>query len=297
LDKSSAVTPQLRAKLLAQAGWNGYAQGQLAEPAALLEESLGLFRAGGSPSEVMRLLQRLGEVVQHLGDNARTQALYEEALALSDEAGDRQARAWILVSFGWLVRGTPDYTRARSLLEEALAIFRDIGNLYGTGVAYWVLGHVARADGDTARAADAYQNALALARAAGDKSLIASILHNQAFLTLHRGDSIGAEALLAESTALSREIKQWDQVAWNLAALGGVAAAQGHHARAARLLGAAEAWFDRSKRVLQATERAEHDGYIAAARAQLGEEAFAAAWAEGCGMALEQAYVYALSDE
>jgi tetratricopeptide (TPR) repeat protein len=235
--------------------------------------------------------------VQHLGDNARTQALYEEALALSDQAGEHQERAWILLSYGWLVRGTHNYARARSLVEEGLGILSDAGNLHGTGVAYWVLGHVARAAGDEERAADAYQEALVLARAAGDKGSIASILHNQAFLVLHRGDSAGAEALLAESLTLGHEIGQWDQIAWNLAALGGVAAAQGHAVRAARLLGAANAWFERIKRVLQAPERAEHDGYVAAARAQLGEEAFAAAWAEGYGMSLEQAHAYALGEE
>jgi tetratricopeptide (TPR) repeat protein len=297
LDKSAAVTPRLRAKLLQQAGWVGYAQGYLAEPVALLEESLALLRVEGSPSEVVKLLHRLGEVVQHLGDNARTQALYEEALALSDQVGEHQERAWILLSYGWLVRGTHNYAQARYLVEEGLGILRGIGNLYGTGVACWVLGHVARAAGDEERAADAYQEALALARTAGDKGLIASILHNQAFLMLHRGDSAGADALLAESTALGREVGNWDQIAWNLAALGGVATAQGHPARAARLLGAADAWFNQIKRVLQAPERVEHDGYVAVARAQLGEEAFAAAWAEGYGMSIEQAYAYALSED
>ena len=64
--------------------------------------------------------------------------------------------------------------------------------------------------------------------------------------------------------------------------------------RAARLLGAAEAWFTTVGHVIGQTERAEHDGYIAATRAQLGEETFAAAWAGGQALTLEQAIAEAL---
>jgi hypothetical protein len=87
------------------------------------------------------------------------------------------------------------------------------------------------------------------------------------------------------------------QIAWGLAGLGGVAAGQGLADRAARLLAAADAWFDQTHQLLDPPERVEHDGYIAAARAQLGDTAFAAAWADGYGMSIEQAYAYALGEE
>jgi hypothetical protein len=76
--------------------------------------------------------------------------------------------------------------------------------------------------------------------------------------------------------------------------MGGVAVAQGQPERAVRLLGAGEAYLARIKQSFGQPERGEHDGYIAAARAQLGEEAFAAAWAEGQAMTLEQAIDEAL---
>jgi hypothetical protein len=44
-------------------------------------------------------------------------------------------------------------------------------------------------------------------------------------------------------------------------------------------------------------DRARYEAAIAAARAQLDEEAFAAAWAEGRGMAVERAVAYALQGE
>jgi hypothetical protein len=43
-------------------------------------------------------------------------------------------------------------------------------------------------------------------------------------------------------------------------------------------------------------ERAVHDRSVAAVRTALGEEVFAAAWAEGQAMPLEQACAYALDE-
>ncbi len=43
-------------------------------------------------------------------------------------------------------------------------------------------------------------------------------------------------------------------------------------------------------------DQAEYDRYVAAARAQLDDHAWAAAWAEGQAMTLERAIAYALED-
>ena len=46
--------------------------------------------------------------------------------------------------------------------------------------------------------------------------------------------------------------------------------------------------------VLAPDDRAEYEHGVAAARAQLDEEAFASAWAEGRDMSMDQAIEYAL---
>jgi hypothetical protein len=65
-------------------------------------------------------------------------------------------------------------------------------------------------------------------------------------------------------------------------------------AAAAMLFGAAEAIRDALGTPLPPVDRADHDRCLAAVRAALGEEAFAAASAEGRAMELEQAVAYAL---
>jgi hypothetical protein len=72
---------------------------------------------------------------------------------------------------------------------------------------------------------------------------------------------------------------------------------QGRPERAARLLGASAALRDDMGAPLAPTSRADHDHAANAARAALGEDAFAAAWAVGHAMSLEEAITDALDSE
>jgi hypothetical protein len=76
-----------------------------------------------------------------------------------------------------------------------------------------------------------------------------------------------------------------------LGGLGGVAAATGLPAKAARLFGAAVA------QGLDPSDQSELNHYIALARGQLDAASFDTAWAEGQAMTLEQAVGYALADD
>jgi hypothetical protein len=79
-------------------------------------------------------------------------------------------------------------------------------------------------------------------------------------------------------------------------ALAAVTVAQGDACRAARLWGAVDAfWGDSRSRFLPLLDE-HYARYQAAGRAQIGEEAWAHAWAGGQAMTLEQAVAYALEE-
>jgi hypothetical protein len=78
-----------------------------------------------------------------------------------------------------------------------------------------------------------------------------------------------------------------------LEALATIAGAQGQPQRAACVYGVAEALRDAIGAPLEPSERARYDQSVAAVRAALGGDAFAAAWAAGRAMPLEQALAYA----
>ncbi len=67
--------------------------------------------------------------------------------------------------------------------------------------------------------------------------------------------------------------------------------------RTARLLGQAEALAETLSLPIMPALRPWHSTVVAAAHAQLGEDMFDQAWAEGRAMTLEQAIAYALTDD
>jgi hypothetical protein len=76
--------------------------------------------------------------------------------------------------------------------------------------------------------------------------------------------------------------------------LAAVAVGQAQPERAAHLFGAAEGLRAAMGAPLPPADRTEHDRSVAAVRSALGEEAFAAAWAEGRALTLEAAITLAL---
>jgi hypothetical protein len=62
---------------------------------------------------------------------------------------------------------------------------------------------------------------------------------------------------------------------------------------AGRLLGATQTWHTNIQRIRSPRARQEREEYIAALRARMGEQAFAAAFSQGQAMTLEQATEYA----
>ena len=82
--------------------------------------------------------------------------------------------------------------------------------------------------------------------------------------------------------------------AQSLEDLGALAGRMQQPERAARLLGAAEAFCETLGAYPPVAIAAEYEHAVAAGRATLGEAAFAAAWAEGRSMSLDQAVDYAM---
>jgi hypothetical protein len=71
---------------------------------------------------------------------------------------------------------------------------------------------------------------------------------------------------------------------------------RGQPERAARLFGAAAALRDASGVELPASEREDHDRDLTDVRARLDSVAFAAAWAAGRAMTLDEALAYVMQD-
>jgi hypothetical protein len=138
------------------------------------------------------------------------------------------------------------------------------------------------------------EEGLALFRELGDEWGMAALMARLGITAIHQGDCGRATALLQESLARRWELGERRGVAECLEGLGRVAVITDEPESAARLFGAADALREAIGTPLPAADHAPHERSVGAVRARLGEDAFAAAWADGRATAPEQAVAYAL---
>ena len=111
-----------------------------------------------------------------------------------------------------------------------------------------------------------------------------------------RGEHVEVAALWKEALIVSSELEHSWSVLRALAGLAGAAGLAADHERAARLFGAVEALREAGGTREHRQWRAVYEPDVAAVRDALGEAAFAAAWAEGREMSMQQAITYALGE-
>ena len=213
------------------------------------------------------------------------------------ELGERRGIARCLTGLAWVAIDEGDFATGRALHVESLAIMRELGERRGIALAHAGLGHIANVEGDHRAARVHTEESLAIMRDLGDVRNIARSLVSLGWLAIDRQDHAGARGLLAESLAIARELGDAMVAADGLEIFAYLALAVGSMDRAARLQGAAEVLRETIGVPLSPSERAGYDVDVAAVRSAMGEPKFAAAWADGREMTVEQAVAYALEEQ
>ncbi|MGQ0570573.1 MAG: tetratricopeptide repeat protein, partial [Armatimonadota bacterium] len=264
-------------------------QGDLERATAMFSESLALWRQLGDKSGLATSLGHLGVVARQQGDYERARTLHEESLILRRQLGDKRNVAAALSSLGAVALYRGDLAQAGALFEESLALSRELGDKLSTAATVGALGFVVYRQGDDGRATGLLQESLALARELGDKLNSAAALCNLGFVAFRRSDYEQAAAFHRESLMLYRELGDTLGIIDCMIGRARVAAVQEQAELGARLLAAVETLRTSSGVLLPHSDRADYEQAIAAVRAHLSDDAFAAAWAEGQVMPLDQA--------
>jgi tetratricopeptide (TPR) repeat protein len=228
--------------------------GEDAQGDRLQEECLPIWRHLGNRVGVATSLFHLAGRAYQRGDAARAQSLWEESLAEAEEAADKATIAYVLVYAQSIIMEQGDPAAARSYFERGLALSQEAGVTLLAAVAHDALALVDRTQGNLESAEE----------------------HLREGLTLHRASGF----------------LRW--VPNSLISIAGLAAVQGMAERAARLFGAADALRQAMEVHLNVREQEEYERDVTLARSGLGETGFAAAWAEGQALPLEEAIAYAL---
>ncbi|MFN2466183.1 MAG: adenylate/guanylate cyclase domain-containing protein [Candidatus Dormibacteria bacterium] len=295
---------------------------------AFYEESRTVMHEARNVIGVITTQVNLAFLAFDQGDIGRASELTASTLATAREVGARQAiavglmvagyislaRGEVEVAAGWrqeqlseardaelpwmemdaragLQYPAADYTGASAYYEQAAAM---ADGLETQIVMLAWAANSAEGAGNTDRAGATADRALALTRGLGRWQPAIEMLNTLGRLTRISGDLGGASARHREALSMAAKLGSRLEIAASLEGLAAIAGEQGEGARAARLYGAAAAIREAIGAVVWPHVRVTHEQSLAASRAQVDADTWAAAWAEGEAMSQDEAVACAL---
>jgi non-specific serine/threonine protein kinase len=250
LARSSRVTV-LRVRGMLRNSILAMVDGDFATGGRLLDEARGLIQQVSDPMVLAQLHHVDAHAARYAGDLPLAASELEQALALSKGRTDLDSYLDILQSLAFFASMAGQHERSKACYEEIIQLTEPRGESLHRAYALMTLGLDAWRRGDTAHAVELQRSGLEIKLGLDDGL----------------GTALGLEAL-----------------AWGVGAMG-------QHKRAAHILGAAEVLWDStatSIATLMPELGSEHDKSVAAARAALGDQAYAGAFRRGRQMPLAQ---------
>jgi non-specific serine/threonine protein kinase len=239
------ASPLVRARAARDAGMLATYQGDHAQAAAWLAESLTLCRIHGDRPGIISTLQKQADLTYRYGDYAGAEALFAECLVLAREEGDQRAIALTLNGLANVANERGEYAQAAARYQGALATLRALDDERATTVVLNNLGNVAYAQEDFAGAAALHEENATVRRALGDRLALATTLGNLGKARKAQGDHARARIAYEESLALARAVDAPRTIAGTLTYLTELCLDQGdldgaavHAAEALTLFGA-----------------------------------------------------------
>jgi predicted ATPase/DNA-binding SARP family transcriptional activator len=252
-----------------------------------LEQTVGVL-AFGRPGGATRAkaLTVAGTLADICGDHATACSMHEESIKIWRELGDKKSLVGALNALGQYYFTEGDFEKARSFFEECLNIEEELSeqtdSLHSLGIVFYELG-------DYASATSFLERDLAIQREIGDTRRAALALANLGLVAYEQGDYTLALSRHRESLAIRQTLGAKRGFVYSLEGLAMVYRGLGRPNVASHLWGAAQAMRDAMGAPVPPNERTRYKREMDMLSAQLGEEGFQRAYAEGYAMTNEQA--------
>jgi DNA-binding CsgD family transcriptional regulator/tetratricopeptide (TPR) repeat protein len=242
-------------------------------------------------------LNLAGFLATEQGDYEPATAYHEEAMAIALDRGDVEAQIDALWGLGRIPLWQANHKRTVEILEQGLAMAREIEDLDEVAGFLCNLALPVALLGDVPGAKQMLEEALAIQRKNNYRGLLTPILHWElATIAVMEQDIDKARRRLTEALSAERQHGPSRIVADCLETAAALAVIEQQPARAARLYGAAENLrFTIGAPVKPQDQQLLYDPYLEPAKAQISEEAWETAWAEGGAMPLDDVIDYALA--
>ncbi len=258
---------------------------------SLLEQSASLFRHLGDKRQLTLVLSQLGKMLAAQNDMSQAETFCRESLVLARELGYKPLLVRSLFELAKVLRRRGDTDAASLVLQESLLFVHDVGDQCMLAMILQEMAYIAYTQHDIGLATAHLQESLTLYHAMGETFLEAGALCDLGNLARGQGETIQATRLYREGMALARQISHEEAIGWNLLGLAQVARTEEQWSRAARLFAAADNMVS-LQADMEHVEWSEYERGVTEVRAALGEERFAAAWAEGRTLTPEQSLAF-----
>jgi predicted ATPase len=280
-------------QLLFNTALQARAAGHYHQAITLLEDAVTQHRARGDRGSLSAgglglALYGLGLMFREQGEFARAAMLFEECIDLHRALGDREGAAQSLLALGDIARDQGNVALMRRYGEQSLGVFRELGVQWAIGFAVNNLALAASLEGELAHAFTLVEESVSLFRSLHADGSLAEVLITRGQIVQAQGDRVAAQAALTEALQLAWAVGPRLLVAAALEGLASMVVAQGHAELAAHLLAAASALRVQMGTPVRPVDQAAVEQTLATARSTLGDDAFAAAWAEAQALPLEQ---------
>ncbi|GAA2097117.1 LuxR C-terminal-related transcriptional regulator [Streptomyces albiaxialis] len=295
----------LRGLVLATRLWTHWlTAGRLLEGARWLGAALE--ETGRDCPERVEALHRLAWLLMCLGRYEESDARVGQALEAAERIGDERGAAYAVQYRGCLAMFRGRLAECHRDFDEARRRFRKLGDRDGLAIAAFEQTFGAAVVGDAAHAWEISAEGLAVLDEAPRECWTRSycLLYRQLALwkarTRHGAehDPAGMRERLGETVRLKHTIDDRLGLGIALELLAWYAEEDGRHERAAALLGAAQAIWDRIGCAMFGAEvlLVDHRAAVAAARAALGDAAYERCHARGAALDTASAVTFAVED-
>jgi predicted ATPase/DNA-binding XRE family transcriptional regulator len=272
--------------------WFWFIQNQFREAHGWLE--LATADLAGPPDSIWaRAAVGLAMMRWRLGDAHAALPLAQAAWDALDRGEERWHALFALHQLAHLIDETGDPQRAIALFRESVAGYQELGDPWGVAAGRSCTGRTLAMCGRADEAGEELEQAFSALHALGDEWSTATAAQRLADLHFARGDCHESASWYCRSIALFAALADEIGIADGCVRLGLICAELGQPARAARLLGAAEAIHEVYGMPMFAPLRGEYSAAVAAVINALGEQLFTEQWEQGRRMPSDSVVAYA----
>jgi predicted ATPase/class 3 adenylate cyclase/DNA-binding XRE family transcriptional regulator len=293
LGRGSDLQTKAGAKVLMALGLLHFAQSNHSAAGTSLAKSLSIWQELGEKWWSAFVLGFLG-LSQRPHDQEAASHSFDESLRLASETGEDWLLGFALWNSGENALYLKNLPQAESKLHQSLEVGQTLGDRMLQNEALRALGELYETKQEYGKAVNLYRESLGIVQELHDITNVSLLYFNVGRALQLAGDNQQAKEYFLEALHQSRQLGKKAGEVRALAGLGVIAAAEGEAERAVTLLIASRSLFTKLGLSFPSTQSGWLDHYLEAARAQVGEEKFAALSAQAQMMILEQIAIYAL---